>query len=531
MSSSDLGGLSWDELFTHRQWVEQLARSLVRDTHHAEEIVQETWLAALRRRPSDIESSRAWLGSVVRNFVRFGHRGETRRRRREHAAARPEPVGSIPASDALEKLETEEAVIAAVRALPEPYREAVILRYYQELTPSEMAERLGIPYENVKTRLRRGRERLRSALDDRFGPTPAWLAILVPPHDSAWTTGSGAIISNSPTPILGGLLMSKATVAVTLVAMGFAGYSWVVSRTLAEERDLRAADAARIAELGERSALLPQLEALQRDLGARDEQIEALRAQLAIATVRRSATEGESSTSVPTPVAPSPRRSISIASLGSAERAAQDAIARNDVEMLWLIAAELIQQGETGFDQIIALAHRVDSRALRNLWRHEEMLAGPFLRTFTDHLGEVLEFGLYLDRKEDDQLPKLVREFKDEIIHEIGVVMLGYYDGQDPTLLDRYVDKYRQALSGPDLTKVHRARDMLRALSQIRTDAAFETLRELLYRTDGNLNETVVQAIAWQGDERAFPTLEEFRRKLPADANVELLDAALDYLR
>jgi DNA-directed RNA polymerase specialized sigma24 family protein len=42
------------ELLTHADWVKSLARELVRDEHRAEDVVQETWIAALRHGPSTV---------------------------------------------------------------------------------------------------------------------------------------------------------------------------------------------------------------------------------------------------------------------------------------------------------------------------------------------------------------------------------------------------------------------------------------------------------------------------------------------
>ena len=51
----------------------------------------------------------------------------------------------------------------AVASLPEPYREVVALRFFGELSLAEVAESTGRPLSTVKTHLRRGLERLRTA--------------------------------------------------------------------------------------------------------------------------------------------------------------------------------------------------------------------------------------------------------------------------------------------------------------------------------------------------------------------------------
>ena len=67
------------ELSSHADWVRALARELVRDEHRAEDVVQETWVAALRRPPRDDSNVRGWLATVVRNVVRGRARANVRR--------------------------------------------------------------------------------------------------------------------------------------------------------------------------------------------------------------------------------------------------------------------------------------------------------------------------------------------------------------------------------------------------------------------------------------------------------------------
>jgi RNA polymerase sigma-70 factor (ECF subfamily) len=56
-------------------------------------------------------------------------------------------------------------LVAALLALEEPYRAALLLRYFEDLSVPEVALRLGVPLETARTRLRRGLARLRERLD------------------------------------------------------------------------------------------------------------------------------------------------------------------------------------------------------------------------------------------------------------------------------------------------------------------------------------------------------------------------------
>ena len=77
-------------------------------------------------------------------------------------------------------LELQQRIAASLRALPEPYRTAIYLRFYRDLGPSRIATESGVPLETVRTRLRRGLELLRSDLDARHGgKRELWCSALV----------------------------------------------------------------------------------------------------------------------------------------------------------------------------------------------------------------------------------------------------------------------------------------------------------------------------------------------------------------
>jgi RNA polymerase sigma-70 factor (ECF subfamily) len=169
-----------DELLSHAGWMRALARSLVRDPADAEDIVQDTWLEALRRPPRDPAAAEGWLARVLRNFALRGHRTEGRRRAREVRAARREPEEDATHA-LLEKLEMHRLLAAEVAALGEPYRTTVLLRFFEERSVAEIARIQGVPLDTVKTRLRRGLLELRERLDRRHGGGGrAWRLALLP---------------------------------------------------------------------------------------------------------------------------------------------------------------------------------------------------------------------------------------------------------------------------------------------------------------------------------------------------------------
>src|SRR5437762_12345866 len=112
-----------EELLAHRQWVRALARRLAADESRADDLEQETWLAAVEAPPRDARSVRGWLGAVVRNLHRNERRGDFRRDRREAAVARREDE---PTRDVVAEAETQTLLVREVLALDEPYRATVL---------------------------------------------------------------------------------------------------------------------------------------------------------------------------------------------------------------------------------------------------------------------------------------------------------------------------------------------------------------------------------------------------------------------
>src|SRR5690349_5313898 len=105
-----------DRLLEHRAWVRGLVRSIVVDPGRADDVEQQVWLTAVQHRESTIDTPRAWLATVARNWARRAYRGASRTARREAAVARPEAVDAD--DDPVERAETHRAVADAVLALP-----------------------------------------------------------------------------------------------------------------------------------------------------------------------------------------------------------------------------------------------------------------------------------------------------------------------------------------------------------------------------------------------------------------------------
>jgi RNA polymerase sigma-70 factor (ECF subfamily) len=177
-------------------WVRSLAVAIARDAggersarisndaHAADDLAQDAWVAALRRRPDASEQLTSWFARVMRNLARFRKRSDANRLARERASARPECDDS--AALAIERMETQEVLLRAVRELDEPYRTTVILRWFEGLEPSEIALRSDVPVRTVHTRITRALRMLRDRLDrgargDRLAWSWAWIPLISKP--------------------------------------------------------------------------------------------------------------------------------------------------------------------------------------------------------------------------------------------------------------------------------------------------------------------------------------------------------------
>ena len=103
-----------------------------------------------------VTNPRAYLYRSVLNQARSHHRSTLRRRVREMRAAQPE---AVPATEA------DVDVLAAVDRLSVQQRASVVLTYWEDLSPGEVASRLGVSEGSVKRHLARARSRLKELLD------------------------------------------------------------------------------------------------------------------------------------------------------------------------------------------------------------------------------------------------------------------------------------------------------------------------------------------------------------------------------
>ncbi|MBI1738631.1 MAG: sigma-70 family RNA polymerase sigma factor [Acidobacteria bacterium] len=144
---------------------------LVRDRATAEDLFQQTWLRVVEKvhQYDALRSFEAWLFALAHNLA-IDYLRRYRPESLDELQSPDEPRNvQFPSAgpDALARaLEQERAglVIEALDELPAVYRELLSLRFEEEMKLAEIAEVLDMPLSTVKTRLKRGLERLRERL-------------------------------------------------------------------------------------------------------------------------------------------------------------------------------------------------------------------------------------------------------------------------------------------------------------------------------------------------------------------------------
>jgi len=148
---------------THYRSLVRLAVLLVRDVATAEEVVQDSFVAmhSASRRLRDSDKALSYLRQSVVNRSRsvLRHRVVVDRNA-------PKPAPDMPSAEqgALSLLERS-AVIAALRTLPLRQREALVLKFYADLSEAQIAASMGISQGAVKSHTARGMASMRAVLE------------------------------------------------------------------------------------------------------------------------------------------------------------------------------------------------------------------------------------------------------------------------------------------------------------------------------------------------------------------------------
>ena len=158
-----------------------LARYLMRNAADAEDAVQECYLRALRHFDSYRgPAMKPWLLTILRNvcnaeFARRGRQESPSEFAEEESTAEVLPMWQEPQTSpevVLLRQQDSDTIRKLVAGLPQPFREAIVLREMNDLSYHEIAEVAGVPVGTVMSRLARARTMLRSAWNVAEGSTP-----------------------------------------------------------------------------------------------------------------------------------------------------------------------------------------------------------------------------------------------------------------------------------------------------------------------------------------------------------------------
>jgi RNA polymerase sigma-70 factor, ECF subfamily len=156
----------------HLDDVYTLARYLMRNTQDAEDAVQECYLRALRHFDSYRgPAMKPWLLAILRNvcnaeFARRSKEEVPTDYTQEESLAEEMPMWQEPQASPekmIVRRQDTTTIRRLVAELPEPFREAIVLREMNNLSYQEIAQVAGVPVGTVMSRLARGRAMLRAA--------------------------------------------------------------------------------------------------------------------------------------------------------------------------------------------------------------------------------------------------------------------------------------------------------------------------------------------------------------------------------
>ena len=140
----------------------QFIRSRVSDPATAEDILQDVFVKIQRRLGQILDPAKlpGWIYLVTRNTIIDHYRT------RKETVEVPEELPAEPDTANSEVEELTAAFRRMIYSLPEPYREAVVLTEFDDLTPQALADRLGISLSGAKSRVQRGRSQLKQMLHE-----------------------------------------------------------------------------------------------------------------------------------------------------------------------------------------------------------------------------------------------------------------------------------------------------------------------------------------------------------------------------
>ena len=148
---------------THGDRLMAIAQRILRDVGRAEDAVQQTLVIAWRELPRlrDPDRFDAWLQRLLVN----ASYAEARRSRAWLASVRVLPLEGLGGGDESLALDDRDRLERGFRRLPPDQRAILVFTHYLGLTPTEIAERLGIPVGTANSRLHYAHRAMRAAIE------------------------------------------------------------------------------------------------------------------------------------------------------------------------------------------------------------------------------------------------------------------------------------------------------------------------------------------------------------------------------
>jgi len=226
--------------FTHEDvalWMpklEGIARELAFVPGSEDDLVQDTWLEVLQSKPSVVRHPLGWMRVIMRRRSTKLRLATQRRRDCEELAARGEALDE----GEVERASATALVLTELEQLDSTYREALRMRFLEECSYREIAERCGRSSETVRSQVHRGLAQLRERLDRRMGSRELWAGLLA----SQWRFEPEAALAreaahaSTPRPLapaeprswLGVATGSVGLVGAALLLSGLAFWLWPV---------------------------------------------------------------------------------------------------------------------------------------------------------------------------------------------------------------------------------------------------------------------------------------------------------------
>jgi RNA polymerase sigma-70 factor (ECF subfamily) len=146
---------------------------IVKDHPSAEDIIQDSFMSIIRKSPHDVEDGRllAWLRAIARNAT-ISYLRKNKKKRDELLSedvyienAVPLMCGRAPSTESeIEAKLLREAIVHYIHQLKPMYRQVIQMRWIEQLSYREMAERLGVSEDKIRQSLFRSREAIKRKL-------------------------------------------------------------------------------------------------------------------------------------------------------------------------------------------------------------------------------------------------------------------------------------------------------------------------------------------------------------------------------